>query len=148
MTPPLVRGLALPDRLMALVDAGRWRHPGDAVLADVIPWFASPLDFLSTPEVMEWESGSMDVLADNAFLREARGSRAPVPLELPWLDVEQAVLIAVNRIPGDDVAPALDYRSDPSNPRVVGSDCWTDPRVCQWRFVAPAFSSFAASLGF
>lgn len=151
MTPSLVRGLALPDRLMALIDSGRWRHPGDAVLADVIPWFASPLDFLSTPEGMERESGSMDMLADtdslSAFFREARGSRAPVPLELPWLDVEQAVLIAVNLIPGDDVALALDYRSDPTDPRVVGSDFWTDPRACQWRLVAPAFSSFAARLG-
>ncbi|GAA4986330.1 hypothetical protein GCM10023205_66130 [Yinghuangia aomiensis] len=147
MTPSLVRGLALPDRLMALIDSGRWRHPGDVVLAEVIPWFASPLDFLSTPEAMEWESGSMDVLADNTYFREARGSTAPVPLELPWLDVEQAVLIAVNRIPGDDVALALDYRSDPADPCVVGTDFWTDPRVCQWRLVAPAFPAFAASLG-
>ncbi|MGR7000124.1 glycosyltransferase family 39 protein [Yinghuangia aomiensis] len=129
MAPSLVRGLALPDRLMVLIDSGGWRHPGDAVLADVIPWFASPLDFLATPEVMERESGSMDLLADNAFFHEARGSTAPVPLELPWLDVEQAVLIAVNRIPGDDVALALDYRSDSEDPRVVGSDFWTDPRV-------------------
>lgn len=135
---------------MALIDRGLWAHPGDAVLAEVIPWFKSPLDFLPSPESMERESGSMDMLADDptsAFFREARGSRATTPLELPWLDVEQAVLIAVNRVPGDDAALALDYRTDPSDPRVVGSDFWTDPDLCQWRVVASTFSSFAAGLG-
>ena len=65
---------------------------------------------MAGPEQMELASRSMDMFADDphcAFFREARGSRATDPLELPWLDVEQAVLIAVNRNPGDDVASAL-----------------------------------------
>jgi hypothetical protein len=33
------------------------------------------------------------------------------PSDLPWLDIEQAFNIAVNRRPGDDVAIALDYRT-------------------------------------
>lgn len=150
MVPSRVRGLALPTRLRALIDRGLWRHPGDALLAKVIPWFAAPLDFLSSADSMARESGSMDRLADDplsAFFRLALGSRTPDPLELPWLDVEQAVLIAVNRIPGDDVGLALDYRTDPANPRIVGSDFWTDPRLCQWRVASPTFSSFATSLG-
>ncbi|MEU0939717.1 hypothetical protein [Embleya sp. NPDC005971] len=150
MVSSMVRGLALPDGLTSLIDRGLWRHPGDAVLAEVVPWFKSPLVFLSSPGRMESESRSMDMFADDehcAFFREARGSRGAVPLELPWLDVEQAVLIAVNRTPGDDVALALDYRTDQSDPRVVGSDFWTNPQLCEWRVVAPAFSAFVASLG-
>jgi hypothetical protein len=68
-------------------------------------------------------------------------------VELPWLDPELAVLIAVNRDPGDDIAVALDYRSDAVEPRVVASDFWTDPRHCSWRLVTPTFTGFAAALG-
>ncbi|MFJ8043442.1 hypothetical protein ACIRBX_23385 [Kitasatospora sp. NPDC096147] len=150
MVHPTVRGLALPTQLTSLIDRGLWAHPGDAVLAEVIPWFESPLDFLPGPRQMEWECQSMDMFADDPsydFFRESRGSTATVPVELPWLDVELAVLIAVGRTPGDDVALALDYRSDPADPRVVGSDFWTAPRLCRWRVVAPTFSAFVTRLG-
>ena len=144
-----VRGLALPVQLTSLLAQGRWRHPGVVTIAKVIPWFEDPLDFLTSVAVMERESRSMDMFADDpsyAFFREVRGSTRSTPVELPWLDVEQAVLIAVNRMPGDDVALALDYRTNPLDPRVVGSDFWTNPRLCDWRMVAPAFSVLAANL--
>lgn len=150
-TPPRVRGLVLPALLTSLIDRGLWRHPGDAVLTAFIPWFAEPLHFLPSAERMAAESVTLDLFADDpptAFLfRQARGGTAAVPVEPPWLDVERAVLIAVNREPGDDVALALDYRGDPGDPRVVGSDFWTDPRRCRWRVVAPTFSAFAAGIG-
>lgn len=120
------------------------------MLAKVIPWFEDPLVFVSNPEQMAFASQSMDMFADDPhadFFRQARGSRGTAPLELPWLDVEQAVLIAITRNPGDDGALALDYRTDPSDPRVVGSDFWTDPLLCQWRTVAATFSGFVTSLG-
>ncbi|MDH6123067.1 hypothetical protein ABH930_007442 [Kitasatospora sp. GAS204A] len=145
-----VRGLDLPAQLTSLLAQGRWHHPGAITLAKVIPWFEDPLDFLTSAPEMEWESSSMDMFADDpslAFFRKARGSTLSAPVELPWLDVEQAVFIAVNSMPGDDVALALDYRTDPLDPRVVGSDFWTNPRLCDWRIVAPAFSVFAANLG-
>jgi hypothetical protein len=150
MERPTVRGLAVPTELVSLLDQGRWRHPGDAAMTRMIPWFESPLDFLTSTAAMEFESGSLDMSADDpslAFFREARRSRTGGPVELPWLDVEQAFLIAVNRVPGDDVALALDYRTDPSDPRVVGSDFWADPRLCEWRVVAPSLSAFVAELG-
>ena len=58
----------------------------------------------------------------------------------------------MNRRPGDDVAIALDYRTSPSDPRVVGSDAWTSQHETGqiqyvWREVAPAFSVFAEALG-
>jgi hypothetical protein len=145
-----VRGLVLPERLITLMREGRWRHPGDAELARLIPWFEDPLDFLTSTEEMARESRSMDMFADDPrsseLFREVRGSTRSAPVELPWQDVELAVLIAVNRRPGDDVALALDYRTDPADPRVIGSDFWTNPRQCAWREVAPAFSSFVDAL--
>ncbi|XMN05084.1 hypothetical protein ACK8N7_03070 [Streptomyces griseobrunneus] len=117
MAPSIVRGLALPAPLTSLIDRDLWRHPGDAVLAKVIPWFKDPLAFVWNPEQMAYASQSMDMFADDphsAFFRQARGSSSTAPLELPWLDVEQAVLIATTRNPGDDGALALDYRTDPS----------------------------------
>ncbi|MDN3353031.1 hypothetical protein [Actinomadura sp. DC4] len=121
-------------------------HPGDERLHEVSPWFPEPLDFLPDVRQMRRESRSLDLFADDRALsrlfRTARGSAGPV--ELPWLDAERAVLIAVNRVPGDDVAIALDYRGE--EPRVVGSDFWTDPTRCAWRTVAPTFPEFASAL--
>ena len=145
-----VRGLALPDLLIDLLAAGRWRHPGDDVVREVVPWFEDPLIFLTSVDHMHRESRSLDLFADNSRSSELfRVARRSVvgPVELPWLDVELAFLVAVNRMPGDDVAIALDYRSDPSDPRVVASDLWTDPKQCAWRVVAPTLSAFAEMLG-
>lgn len=115
-----------------------------------MPWFEDPLDFLTDVDQIRRESGSLDHLTQDEdtarFFRQVRGSTATGPVELPWLDVELAVLIAVNHIPGDDVAIALDYRTSASDPQVVASDFWTDPRQCSWRIIAPTFSAFTAAL--
>ncbi|ATO15550.1 hypothetical protein O7600_20055 [Micromonospora sp. WMMA1998] len=145
-----VNGLVLPTLLTELLNGGRWRHPGDDVLRDLMPWFESPLDFLTSSEQIRGESRSLTLFADDPpsshLFREARGSISTAGVELPWLDAEQAVLIAVNRIPGDDVAMALDYRTDPADPRVVASDFWTDPKQCSWRTVTPTFSQLVEIL--
>ncbi|WP_243712972.1 hypothetical protein [Actinomadura sp. 6K520] len=141
----------LPTLLVQLLETGQWRHPGDGVLREVMPWFEDPLDFLTHYDEIRGESQSLlhflaaDEITSELF-RLNRGSTATAPVELPWLDVELAVLIAVNRHAGDDVAIALDYRTSTSDPRVVASDFFTDRRRCAWRTVAPTFSAFAAAL--
>ncbi|NRQ33122.1 hypothetical protein HII36_14905 [Nonomuraea sp. NN258] len=147
----LVRGLTPPPLLIDLLAAGTWRHPGDAVMREVMPWFEDPLIFLTDLDHMRGESGALDLFADDErsaeVFRVARGSLAG-PVELPWLDVELAFLVAVNRLAGDDVAIALDYRGDPADPRVVAGDYWTSPDRCfRWRVVAPTFSAFVTALG-
>lgn len=116
-----------------------------------MPWFEDPLDFLTNTERMERVSRSLDMFADDPrsseLFRAVRGSTRRAPVEPSWLDVEQAVLVARNRMAGDDVALALDYRIDPSDPRVVGRNFWTNPRQYEWRMVAPTFSGFADALG-
>ena len=152
-----VRGLVLTQLLVGLLNSGQWRHPGDDVLSAVVPWFEDPLDFLHSPGEMRreshwlYEDGSADDRRDSELFHVVRGSVAG-PSDLPWLDVEQAFNVAVNKMPSDDVAIALDYRTDPSDPRVVGSDAWTGGHQTGrlqyvWRQVAPTFSAFAEALG-
>jgi hypothetical protein len=145
-----VRGLRLPARLVSLLEIGLWRDPSESALRDLVPWFEDPLCFLTSIDSMRRENRSLDFLTDDEdyslLFRQRRGSREVNPIDLPWLDVEQAVLVAVNRNAGDDVALALDYRTDSSDPRVVGSDFWTDPSQCSWRIVTPTLSEFVTSL--
>jgi hypothetical protein len=137
----MVNGLPLPMQLLDLIDEGRWRHPGDDILLHLIPHLTDPVDFLSTPEKMEFESSGLLVQYPDSWpgMHVARSSKGVVA-DLPWLDGEHAVLIAVNRELGADVAIALDYRSSLVDPRVVASH-WTDEGHL-WREVSPAFSEF------
>jgi hypothetical protein len=116
----------------------------------MMPWFEDPVLFLPDVQAMAKESKSWDFLTEDdpsaQLFRQARGTERAGPIELPWLDIDKALLIAVNERPGDDVAVALDYRTDPADPRVVASDFWTEPGPCSWRQVAPTFSAFVAAL--
>ena len=146
MHPYNVNGLLLPPLLIDLLRNSLWRHPGDATLERLIPFLRDPVDFLQTVEGMRFESPKR--LADDAewarmyhFLQSSGGAS-----DLPWLDVDRAVFIAVNRFPGDDSGIVLDYRTDAADPRVVASD-WDDgPGGCRWRQVTPTFSTFVALL--
>ncbi|SFQ13104.1 hypothetical protein SAMN04489713_122128 [Actinomadura madurae] len=75
-----------------------------------MPWFTDPVDFLADVDEIRRESQSLDDLTDSEDLarlfRQARGSAGPDPVELPWLDVDLAVLIAVCRYAGDDTVAA------------------------------------------
>jgi hypothetical protein len=114
-----------------------------------MPWFRDPLVFLASVPAMEDRSKALDLLVDDASLaqvfRLAR-SAAEGRVELPWLDVDNAFLIAVARYAGDETAVALDYRARASEPWVVASDVWTEPGACNWRVVAETFTAFAAGL--
>ncbi|MDC0666470.1 hypothetical protein [Nannocystis radixulma] len=114
-----------------------------------MPSLREPVDFLVSVETMRRESGTS--LAEDPrtsrFFRMVLGSMQPTPVELPWLDAELAVFVAVNREPGADLGIALDYRTSREDPRVVASDWWSEPGGCCWRVAAPTFSAFAAQLG-
>jgi hypothetical protein len=143
-----VNGWPLPELLVALIRDGHWIHPGDALLRELIPFMVDPVVFLSTPEAMACESGGhlADDPRDSAVFHIVRGSRVVGPVELPWLDADRSIFVAVNRWPGDDVGIALDYRTDALDPRVVASD-WGSGQGCVWREVAPTFSTFVRLLG-
>ena len=62
-------------------------------------------------QAMAKESTSWDFLTDDdasaQLFKQARGTERAEPIELPWLDVDKALLFAVSERPGDDVAVAL-----------------------------------------
>jgi hypothetical protein len=144
---PKVNCLPLPPQLVALIEAGRWRHPGDEVLKSAVPFQGEPVDFLAV-EAMRRES--CGALADNpqysASFHMVRGRTSAAPVDLPWLDADLAVFIAVNRFPGDDLAIALDYRTSSNDPRVVASEWLAESGGCIWREVAGSFTKFAQHL--
>ncbi|MET8146850.1 hypothetical protein ACIBSW_14290 [Actinoplanes sp. NPDC049668] len=129
---------------------GKWIHPGKQALHDLMPWFEEPLTFMADLRDLRFQNNALDFIADDrstsGLFRMARGSRSDHPIDLPWLDVDQAVLIAVNEHAGDDVVLALDYRTDSTDPRVVAADIWTDPTQYSWRVVTPTFTDLLAAL--
>jgi hypothetical protein len=148
MEPYEVNGLQLPPLFVQLLHEGRWHHPGDEALRRLIPFLREPVNFLTTVEAMRWESPGS--LAEEpglaAVYHVARSSKSVKPVGLPWLDVELAAFVAVNRFPGDDLAIALDYRTGSVNPRVVANDWHSRAGGCIWREVAPSFSAFVRAL--
>ncbi|MEO1145780.1 MAG: hypothetical protein AAFY26_09290 [Cyanobacteria bacterium J06638_22] len=139
--------LRLPQLLDELIRTGRWIHPGDRVMATVVPFITDPLDLLSNRKAMERESGPLMPPSETESINfhEYRGSfHADRPL--PWIDVEKTLFIAVNRRIGDDVGIALDYRDDPDEPSVIGGDWHSGDGLC-YRLITHTFHQFAEALG-
>jgi len=151
MTETLVNGLPLPKILVDLLEQNRWTHPGDDVINRLLPYLRYPIDFLGSVEAIRFESTGF--LADDPgtskIFREIRGAKNHGDINLPWRDVDLSFFVAVNRIPGDDIGIALDYRTDWSNPRVIASN-WKDNSTgsfIEWEKVAPTFSQFVELVG-
>jgi hypothetical protein len=145
---PEVNGLPLPPRLVSMIATGRWRHPGDDVLKALIPYLDGPLDFLPIVSMRrESRFTFLENPGDSASFRILRGSKTGIPVELPWLDADKAVFIAVCRFSGDDLAIALDYRTRLDDPWVLAGEWLPGPAGCIWREVADTFSEFARLLG-
>jgi hypothetical protein len=122
--------------------------PATRPSASWFPFLVDPVDFLQTIATMAFESPRP--LDQDAHISEvfhtARGSESAQAATLPWLDAEKTVFIAVNRHIGDDVAIALDYRTDADDPRVVASEWQSGAGGCLWRPVTATFTQFARAL--
>ncbi len=138
-----VNGHPLPLLLIELIQKDKWQQPGDEIMKLVVSCIREPIDFLSVEQMRKESSGVMaDFQLSHPWFREVRGSKQNEPVDLPWLDVEKAVFIAVNRYPGDDVGIALDYRTKQDDPRVIASDWSSKTDGCMWKEITPAFSQF------
>ncbi len=145
-----IRGMRFPPAFVELWSAGKWQQPDEVLIQSLIPWLQGPIEFI---EVMRWMvmENSASLVDSPHFargFREYRGSISPDKTDLPWLDVEKSLFIAVNRIPGDDLAIALDFRSSTENPRVVASYWCDEPGDyhVEWRLVTETFSEFLTRL--
>jgi hypothetical protein len=143
-----MKQLIFPPLLVELMNTGRWKQPSDEKIKLVIPFLQEPVDFLFDVDKIRRESSG--VLADmpdmSEFFHEYRGSKTSEK-DLPWLDVDRALFIAVNRVAGADIAIALDYRTDVNDPRVVASDWWSVDKTHFWREAESRFSDFVKRLG-
>ena len=81
------------------------------------------------------------------------GNNTQGPSDLPWLDVERSLVIGGGADYGDDTFIALDYRLDPSGPRVVISQYYlhygpegarTAPSHMTWLEIAANIEGFLA----
>jgi hypothetical protein len=141
-----VNGLPLPLLLLDLLDSGRWKTPDDPIMRAKIPRLKEPVNFLRSVEHIAFESqGLADDQRTALLFHEYRGSSG-VERPLPWRDVEQSILIAVNREIGADLGIALDYRSGWEDPSVLISDWWTGDRTCHWHKISERFSGFVSLL--
>lgn len=135
----------IPQLLLTLIESGQWHHPGDDVLYRVIPLLSDPIDFRSwIPSTVASELQGSFTPRDFESFKMYRNNQPARPL--PWLNADEAVFIAVNRIPGDDVAIALDFRDAKVEPKVVASH-YRDNKSLEWFEVAATFAEFAQLLG-
>jgi hypothetical protein len=145
----IVNGLPLPPLLISLIQQGKWKHPGEDVLHSVIPFLHDKMDFM-TPEQRRSETeGQLEIVdlpIQLPHMRQARGSKASTPLDLPWLDVEKMVFLAIGQQRGDDEAIALDYRTSTADPRVIACESRAYDGF-YWREVTPTFTEFVERLG-
>jgi len=153
--------LEIPSVVLETMRRGVWprgRVRG-ALLQMAAPFIAdTDLELVQTPEEMrEGGSGIADLqslrqFADSVGLGEQfrvkRGSGGAGPVELPWLDVEQALVIGGGADYGDDTWVVLDYRANRTDPRVVVNAWSADrPPQVEWRELAPSVTSFLQMLG-
>jgi hypothetical protein len=145
----VINGLPLPSLLISLIQEGRWKYPGRTVMRTAIPDdLVGPIDlpikFYSLENIRSETSRHLrdfedDLITDIFHLLKGSTSGS----KLPWLDIEKCLFIAGSEVIGDDIEIALDYRTNPTDPRVVISD-WRDG--CWWAEVTATFTEFVARL--
>ena len=138
--------LDLPPLLYKLIETNQWVHPGDTQLRNKIPFIREPVAFLNFKGHMLPESGPLMEIdkSEDRFFSEYKGSIYGYR-DLPWIDIEKTIFIIINKIPGDDLGIALDYRLDVNNPRVVASD-WQSGEGVKYIEICPSFESFVTLL--
>jgi hypothetical protein len=144
----VINGLSLPPLLISLIQQEKWRHPGQDVLRTVIPFLTDKMDFM-TPEQRRFETEGQLAISEPPLMfphmHQVRGSKMPTPVELPWLDVDKMVFLAIAKEIGVDEAIALDYRTSLTDPCVIATE-WM-PEGCFWREVTPTFTEFVERIG-
>lgn len=145
-----IRDIRFPPAFVELWSTAKWQQPPEPLIQSLIPWLQGPIEFI---EVMHWmvtenQASLVNHPHSAKMFREYRGSVSLDKPDLPWLDVEKSLFFAVNRIHGDDLGVAMDFRTSKDNPRVVAS-YWCGERSdyhVEWRLVTERFSEFLARL--
>lgn len=141
-----MHNLPLPPLLIELINQQQWMQPSAEFFERIVPFCPEPMILLPTIEEIYAETAWLYEYAPSIadLIHIELGSRSDTPLVLPCLDIEQAYFIAVNRLPGDDIGIALDYRTSSIDPRIVASDWSDEAQGCVWREISPTFSQFVS----
>ncbi len=145
-----------PPLLLALVAEGRWRQPSDDAWRRAVPWLLDPDDALGLVPATDFAgsevyTGFGEEVVDPVLLSTCSPECGPEHVDDPrMVDASRAIIIAMNRVLGSDLAVVLDLRRDADDPRVVAS-FWVEdggsgvPHT--WREAAPRLSEFVVVLG-
>jgi hypothetical protein len=138
--PETVNGLVLPQFLVELIGAGRWKRPADAGSLGKLTGVEHAQDFeLFTVEKMASNTKTMVATFEQRAELFQLSSSARGELEasnVDRLDVDRAILIGATF---EEEFLALDYRSD--NPCIRVTDYSSKPM--KWREIAVDIESFA-----
>ncbi len=142
-----VNELELPQIILDLIKAGRWKMPSDdALLRSLFQDFGNPCEFSGptlylTPRMQSETSNWINLSKQVSVLRGT-----PDPQKSPG-DIEPSKTVLIGDIGvGWDAPFALDYRSCGVNPSVVHY-VWSDDRQRnRWIQVAPTIKSFVGTL--
>lgn len=143
-----IRGMRLPPLFVELWNSGKWRQPQEKLIQQLIPWLNGPVEFIEEMQWLELEnSGQLaDIPFASKMFQEYHGNNLKEKPDLPWLDIDQALFIAVNREHGDDLGIAIDFRTSLTDPRVVASRWCSNPHHVEWDLVTDTFSEFVHRL--
>jgi hypothetical protein len=151
----------VPDLLRDAIRDGRWPKgrirgvalsPLSPLLADTDLELLPSLEERAPGRSLGADTGTLHGFAENETLaakyRLKRGSADSDPIELPWLDVGQALAIGGGADCGDDTWLVLDFRTSRSDPRAV-VNAWQPgrPPQSEWRELASSLSEFLQVLG-
>jgi hypothetical protein len=145
-----INELPLPDPLVALIEARRWKRPRNLDRLAEAAGFksANRLDFLRVDQ-MDRETNALINLHEQGFAETysllSSTPDNPPPDDPSRLDVRLAVVIANN---WDEEGLCLDYRPGLSKPRVLAG-LWPDEKdtPMRWRVVAKDFTAFMELAG-
>jgi len=140
-----INNLPLPDLLIHLINENKWKHPGNDVMKKTIPFFHEEIDFLFTETEFKLENSSLYLEDEIFFCFDSKKSK--LANNLPYLASDLSILIAVNKIPGDDLGIALDYRTSFLNPRIIANNWHSGIRGCPWIEISPTFEAFIKNIG-
>jgi hypothetical protein len=145
-----VNGLQLPDYLVELLSAGRWKRPADVSRLAEMTGVERPQDFTFFGlEGMASETRALVKLYEEGRVGDYYGltssARPDHFRQHPhFLDVTRAVVLAGN---WDEETICLDYRASLEEPVIVLSVYQHQGTDVTWEIIAPNFISFATHLG-
>ena len=140
-----INNLLVPSLLVDLIREGVWQQFSDDAISECAPFLKVPMVLLKS--LAEIRAISLDESLQKESVLGIKSSHSSGrSVALPFLDANLCLFLAVNAIPGDDSAIALDYRPGLGTPQVVASDWSAAQGHCQWKVISETFDAFVSKL--